>query len=924
MSDIGAMFHQVKVSESDRDALRFLWWEDDDPDNKISVLQMTSHLFGGVWSPSCANYALRRVVYDHGVNYDSEVCSTVLNNFYVDDCLKSVENESDAIEMIYQLRELVLKGGFNLTKWISNSRKVLSSIPESDLSKSAKSLCLDKENLPRERALGLLWDVEQDKFVFEMKIEPKPMSRRGLLSTLSSVYDPLGYAAPFVFKAKILFQELCRRKYDWDQDLPPDIAMQWCRWLNDIVRLKDFSIPRCIKLAEFSMSTAQLHHFADASEQGFGAVTHLRLTNPEGKVHCSLLMSKSKLAPLKPITIPRLELAAAVESVKLDNLIKRETELCLLESVFWTDSMIVLWYLQKEEKQFQTYVANRIGTIREQTHVHKWRHVPSASNPGDDASRGLAASELIQNIRWINGPDFLWRDVKDWPSQPNFDCENLETQAEVKTTSKVYYIGAVPCDTVELLFNKYSSWYKLKKAIAWLLRLKQILHEKKVVKDELSVAEIKAAEIAIVKYVQSKHLSQIKDKSKPLKNLNPIQLPNALWCVGGRLSKANLPDHVKHQWLMPADHHITRLIILNYHELKAHAGVTTTLAETRLKFWIIKGRTVVKNLLHKCITCKKLRSQPQTPIMGDLPKSRVTPGEPPFMRVGIDYFSPFYVKRGRSELKRYGCLFTCLATRDVHIEISYSLDTNSFINALQRFIARRGQPAEIRSDNGSNLVGGRRELQRAMETWNQSQIHEFLLQKEVQWYFNPPGASHMGGVWERQIRSVRAVLRGVLAQQMLDDEGLVTLMTLVESIIKSRPITKLSSDPQDATPLTLNHLLLLRSGPATPPGLFVKQDLYRKRWQQVQYMADIFWKRWLREYLPSLQVRQKWLTPKRNLRVGDIVLMCSDTPRYQWPLGIIVDTYPGRDGYVRSVKVKTNSGVFDRPVTKICLLEGVC
>ena len=179
MSDIEAMFHQVKVSESDRDALRFLWWEDDDPDNKISVLRMTSHLFGGVWSPSCANYALRRVVYDHGVNYDSEVCSTVLNNFYVDDCLKSVENESDAIEMIYQLRELVLKGGFNLTKWIS---KVLSSIPESDLSKSAKSLCLDKENLPRERALGLLWDVEQDKFVFEMKIEPKPMSRRGLLS----------------------------------------------------------------------------------------------------------------------------------------------------------------------------------------------------------------------------------------------------------------------------------------------------------------------------------------------------------------------------------------------------------------------------------------------------------------------------------------------------------------------------------------------------------------------------------------------------------------------------------------------------------------------------------------------------------------------------------------------------------------------
>ncbi|KAK6194435.1 hypothetical protein SNE40_000069 [Patella caerulea] len=309
--------------------------------------------------------------------------------------------------------------------------------------------------------------------------------------------------------------------------------------------------------------------------------------------------------------------------------------------------------------------------------------------------------------------------------------------------------------------------------------------------------------------------------------------------------------------------------------------------------------------------------------MSDLPKDRVTAGEPPFTRTGVDYFGPFLVKRGRSEVKRYGCLFTCLTTRSIHIEVSHTLDTDSFLNALQRFIARRGEPREIRSDNGTNFVGGQAELSKSIKLWNSDKIHNFMLKKEIKWIFNTPAASHMGGVWERQIRTVRTVLKGLLNQQPLDDEGLTTLMCIVEGIVNSRPITKLSDDPRDSEPLTPNHLLLLRSGPTIPSGIFVKQDLYQRRWRQVQYLADIFWHRWLREYLPALQARQKWFVPKRNLEEGDLVLIKDDkTPRYQWPLGLIVNTYPGKDGFVRSVKVKTQIGVFDRPVDKICFLEG--
>ena len=296
--------------------------------------------------------------------------------------------------------------------------------------------------------------------------------------------------------------------------------------------------------------------------------------------------------------------------------------------------------------------------------------------------------------------------------------------------------------------------------------------------------------------------------------------------------------------------------------------------------------------------------------MGDLPKDRVTPNEAPFTHVGVDYFGPFLVKRARSELKRYGCIFTCLSTRAIHLEVSHSLETNSFINALQRFIARRGEPVEIRSDNGTNFTGAHLELRRVLKQWNQAQIDDFLQKKEIQWIFNPPGASHMGGAWERQIRTVRSVLRGLLYLQVLDDEALTTLMCIVEGIVNGRPITRISDDPKDPTPLTPNHLLLLRSGPTIPPGIFVKQDLYRKRWRKVQYMADVFWKRWLTKYLPTLQQRQRWLRTKRNLKVGDLVLLKHDnTVRLRWPLGLIVNTYQGSDSLVRSVQVKTQSGV---------------
>lgn len=309
--------------------------------------------------------------------------------------------------------------------------------------------------------------------------------------------------------------------------------------------------------------------------------------------------------------------------------------------------------------------------------------------------------------------------------------------------------------------------------------------------------------------------------------------------------------------------------------------------------------------------------------MSDLPECRVLPDDPPFTRVGMDYFGPFLVRRGRGEVKRYGVIFTCLAVRAVHLEVASSLDTDACLNAIRRFIARRGQVKEIYSDNGTNLKASDTELKQSIQQWNSSHIEKHLQQKGIAWHFNPPAGSHHGGSWERLIRSVRKILSVTLREQALDEEGLHTLLCEAEAVLNSRPITRASSDLNDLEALTPNHLLLLKVKPVLPHGVFNQEDQYAKRrWKQVQYLADIFWKRWCKEYLTQLQERQRWSTTGRNFSVGDVVLIVDETsPRSSWPLGKVVETFPDKKGLVRQVKVRTKTTVLCRPVTKLCLLQ---
>ena len=242
--------------------------------------------------------------------------------------------------------------------------------------------------------------------------------------------------------------------------------------------------------------------------------------------------------------------------------------------------------------------------------------------------------------------------------------------------------------------------------------------------------------------------------------------------VGGRLENAQIDYEAKHQTLLPYNHHVSRLIIMAHHELVGHFGTEYVLASLRQKYWIVKGRPMVCKVIGRCLICRRYNVCRGQQLIADLPSDRLTPDNPPFTHVGIDFLGPLYVKRGRSILKHYGCLFTCLTMQATHIEVTESLDTDSFINALRRFISRRGCPRIIRSDNGTNLSEGEKEIRDAINTWNHQKIEKYLQQKDIQWKFNPPGASHMGGVWERVIWSVRKVIRCLTKEQLVSGEAL--------------------------------------------------------------------------------------------------------------------------------------------------------
>lgn len=934
MCDIERMFHQFHVKVEDQDYLRFLWWESGNLESKPSTYRMKVHLFGAASSPGCANFGLKHLAAQGQGQYGEDTIRFIQRNFYVDDGLASVPTEKEAIHLVKESSELCQAGKLRLHKFVSNNEKVMESIPEEEC-----AVIKDQDmalSLPHmERALGVEWCITSDSFKFRIQVKSNPSTRRGVLSTVASVYDPLGFMAPFVLLGKQILQQMCREKIGWDEELPESLRPQWESWIRDLPNLADMEVRRCYLPTNFgNIKKYELHHFCDASTSGYGVCTYLRAVDESDEVHCSLVMGKSRVSPTKVMTIPRLELSAAVVAVRASDMLRSELEIQDLKEYFWTDSTVVLGYINNNAKRFQVFVANRIQRIKSSTKPEQWAYVASEDNPADHASRGLTAEQL-KTSNWFSGPKFLWH--KELPVR---ECKVGEVKDDDPELRKAVVFNTKAKEDRSLLdrLEKFSDWSRVVQAVA---RLKRRVKEHKGVKqrtnESTSLEERKEAEIAIIKLVQEEAFPDeikslkvreviAKTKYSNLNKLSPVVDEDEVLRVGGRLSQAALHPHIKHPAILPKNSHISALLIKHFHEKVHHQGRGLTLNELRANgWWILGSSSVVSSHIFKCVKCRKYRRCTEEQKMGNLPQDRMET-TPPFTYTGIDCFGPIYVKDGRKEVKRYGLLFTCLCSRAIHIEVLDDMTTDAFINALRAFIAIRGNVRQLRSDQGTNFIGARREFTELMKGMEGERVKalgcEFLM--------NPPAASHMGGVWERQIRTIRSVLTAILDEsaQRLDSSSLRTFLYEVMAVVNSRPLTvEHLNDPSAPEPLTPNHILTMKSTIILPPpGQFVKEDLYlQKRWRKVQYLANEFWIRWKKEYLLSLQPRQKWQKNRRNMKVNDIVLLQDEqAPRNEWKLAKIAEVYPESDDRVRKVRLLVSDTTFDgkgKPTTKTVFLD---
>ena len=473
-ADIKRMFHQVFVSPEDRGALCYLWWPDGDLMKDPKTFQMLVHIFGATSSPSICGYALTRTPADNSEGFSSETVNAVMRDFYVDDLLKSFETTSQAVEITKELQELLAKGGFQLTKVMSNEHEVLNAFAPEHRPPAIKDLDLNLNSLPMDRALEIHWDVEADTFNLVVSGKSQPETWKGVISSIANIYDPLGLVGPLILPGREINQELCRLKYDWNDRLPDELAVRWRDWKKGLASLTSYSIPRSFTPRDFGkVERAELHHFTDASEgHGYGTVTYLCFVNKEGGIHNSFVMGKSRVRPLRSgISVPKMELTAATLLIKMDKLITKELEgrIKIHSVTFWTDSMIFLRYIFNETRRFVTFVANRVAVIREGSKPSQWHNVRSEANPADLASTGIKASETEKLEVWKHGPDFLWTDSKEWPQQP------VDLHEEVKKEKITINACTEKEDFWGTLFKRYSMWEKLRRVVAWVIRAAHML-----------------------------------------------------------------------------------------------------------------------------------------------------------------------------------------------------------------------------------------------------------------------------------------------------------------------------------------------------------------------------------------------------------------------------------------------------------------
>lgn len=919
-ADITKMFRQIWVSKNDRDYQRIVWRSD--PQSPIKHYRLCTVTYG----TSCAPFLSVRVLQQLAIDNESKfpvAASIILNNIYVDDVMTGAEFQEDLQQAKEELVALLESGGFVLRKWSSNSSQFLQKIPTEYLESCKTNY--DSLSDPHIKLLGLHWNPISDTYSFRVTNTSSSgsITKRIILSDTASIFDIFGFLAPSTILMKILLQRLWLMKISWDDPIPDQIAQEWIRLKDSIIYFENICIPRNLHI----LSDFEIHCFCDASSLAYAAVIYC-VSRQNGSNN--IIAAKTKVAPIKVLSMPRMELCAATLLCRLYNSVKSSLNIQTTNVYAWTDSQIVLHWLSSPPRTWKIFVSHRSEEILSTIPRKFWNYVNTKDNPADCASRGLYPQELLNYDLWWKGPQWLRFPETEWP-RTNFKFN--DDIGEVKSEKRKVVLTAV-ADEVSVLLKlaeKTSNWYRLLRIIVYIQRfINRTTNVSFISYREIINARTKLL-VCLQKSTFPETISWLQENrtfpnNKNIIKLSPFLDNDGLLRVGGRIQESMVPYNIKHPIIIP-NGRIAELIIQDLHIKHLHVGASELFTILRQQFWVFGARNIVRSIVFKCKRCFMLRRQTSQQLMANLPMERVQQYRP-FFNTGCDFAGPVTIKMTNCKrprvCKAYIALFICMSTKALHLELVSDLSSESFIGAFKRLTSRRGKCCNLYSDNGTNFHGARRLLtemhQMLLDETINPDIRASLTKDGTTWHFIPPSSPHFGGIWESNVKSVKLHLKRVVGGTILTYEEMYTLLTQIEAILNSRPLCSISD--QDLNPLTPSHFIIGEPHTSVPEPNYLSTPLPRlKHWKLLQQMVQGFWKRWSSEYITSLQQRPKWQRQQRNYAVGDIVILKEpNIPQTKWLLGRVIQVHPGNDNKVRVVTIKTEKNTYTRPITKIALL----
>lgn len=931
-ADIEKMYRQILIDERHTNFQRIVWRRH--PDEPLQEYRLLTVTYGTSCAPFLATRTLSHLADIFEKKYPNAAL-IIKRDIYVDDLMTGTDTEAELINLKEKICHIMKSAHFNLRKWSTNSIKLLSRIPEEDREISPVLINPDQSYV---KILGLFWNAQNDIFSYKVNLDKEPrLTKRGMLSEASRIFDPHGWLSPITVHVKILFQKLWMVPLQWDDELPEEVMNEWLKFRKEAHLIQRIEIPRWLQMTNKKLS---LHGFADASKNAYAAVIYAITTTDDYSYNVNIVTAKTKVAPVKQISIAKLELCATVLLKNLMSSVLEVLQVTPRSIHLWTDSTIVLCWLSTIPRNLGIFEGNRVSQVIDSFPRKYWGHVTSSQNPADIASRGALPSQLLDYNLWWKGPDWLRLPETEWPKS---STASLGTDCTITCNITAPMISDSFFDTI---INQNSNFNTILRKLAWCLRFIDKIKLKLTNKHSsdkqlnvlefdktLSVIELSAAKTCLVKFVQEKHfydeIKKLKDnlqlnKNSKILSLNPFLDESEMLRVGGRICRSNVGYNTKHPMILPSSDPVTAILIRTMHEQYLHAGPTLLLNIIRQNYWILRCKNSIRSIIHKCVPCHRQRQSTLQPMMADLPKGRVTFVRP-FMTTGIDYAGPIYIRtsrrRGAKMDKAYIVVFVCYSTKAIHVELAGDMTTETFIAALRRFVNRRGLCGDIYSDNGSNFVGAEKELRELFKILNDNSISSFLSRHNINWHFNPPAAPNFGGIFEAAVKSIKYHMRRTLANTSLTYEEMYTALTQIEGLLNSRPLYTTSEDELD--PLTPAHFLVGHSYTSLPdPDLSHLKLSHLSRWQYIQRLRQEFWKQWHTSYLSTLQKRTK--NKQSNLlevKLNDIVLVHDkNLPPSNWVLGRIIELHPGDDKIIRVVTLKTANAILKRPVSKLSIL----